>query len=277
MPGQEDGEEKVDSAPQPPKGPISPIDEPPNTTNTKTTSHENTKETESKLDKDMVFWTRAVGIFTALLVISSVLQYCAMRGQQNVMQGQLDEMQADDRPWIKTTVQFTAPINFNSPRTLTQITVTIKNVGNSPAFDVEPVAWGYVMHRNHLDPSENLFSACNIYEPSARLNQSSGYVLFPGDFMSYTRHISLQPSALKQAIFQFKGKNVVSLFIAGCVGYTSGATADAHKTGFIIQVLRTLENSDIPSRSFPFIEPAGIVPLNSVGYRTSLNNGSYAK
>jgi hypothetical protein len=46
-------------------------------------------------------FTAYLACFTAILVIVAVAQWCTLHGQQIIMQGQLDAMAADQRPWIK--------------------------------------------------------------------------------------------------------------------------------------------------------------------------------
>jgi hypothetical protein len=53
-----------------------------------------------EIDRAMVLWTAAVAVFTFGLLVAATFQYVVMHGQQTIMQGQLNSMETDERPWV---------------------------------------------------------------------------------------------------------------------------------------------------------------------------------
>jgi hypothetical protein len=82
-----EGDPKAGKAQQPPAAPIIPEDKAPDCQATTAERDHKAEPPEEKLDRDLVRWTRALAIFTGVLVVASVLQFWVMRGQ-------LDEMKA---------------------------------------------------------------------------------------------------------------------------------------------------------------------------------------
>jgi len=97
------------------------------------------KKEASETDVAMARWTRRVGLFTLALVVVGVVTGGIFWRQLNVMQGQLDEMQADNRAWI-------APTNYRivrDPKTgrFLGLAFDLKNVGKEPAIETRSRAW----------------------------------------------------------------------------------------------------------------------------------------
>jgi hypothetical protein len=79
------------------------------------------------------FNDRVIVYLTGGLLIAALLQFCTMKGQQNVMQGQLDAMEADQRPWVfATPAQALSPIYFDEKGGHVLIEHTLKNTGRTP-------------------------------------------------------------------------------------------------------------------------------------------------
>jgi hypothetical protein len=97
-----------------------------------TESQEQPKDSINEIDRLMVKWTRAVALLTGALFIAALLQFCAMKGQQTVMQGQLDSMEVDQRPWLGVSSVVAVP-DIISPGKDFTARITIKNTGRSPA------------------------------------------------------------------------------------------------------------------------------------------------
>lgn len=91
---------------------------------------------KEKSDRDLIAarWTRRVGIFTAALVAVGIVTGGIFWRQLNVMQGQLDEMQAARRPWLTVHVNIAGPLII-LPRPHIDIDFTITNIGQSPAME----------------------------------------------------------------------------------------------------------------------------------------------
>lgn len=93
-----------------------------------TPRNEKPDRVKHEIDRAMVRWTAAVALFTFGLLGAAILQYFVMRGQQTVMQGQLDAMEADQRPWIGAPEIKAETV---SPGTI-GFTLTFRNGGRTP-------------------------------------------------------------------------------------------------------------------------------------------------
>jgi len=87
-----DGAQAGRDGQQPPSAPIALECNAPNHQTTTSGAGAQRNQPDNKLDRDLVRWTRVVGVFTGLLFIAAILQFCAMRGQLIAMQRQLAEM-----------------------------------------------------------------------------------------------------------------------------------------------------------------------------------------
>ena len=265
MPSQEDGGRETSETPKPPERPVKPEDKPPNAESTEHTSGDNSQKTDSKLDRDMVFWTRAVGIFTALLVISSVLQYCTMRGQQAVMEGQLLEALADNRPWIPLP-NFTAagPLVFGPNGEMSiRINYTIQNVGHSPAVNA---VLRYVIDVVRFDSMTNSVSdqkrLCDLAQNIASQKAFAAQTIFPND--------KIEAGGIAVGAILPHGKNYeiygaipnhFFLNITGCIDYTFGDDLAVHgQTGFTYEIY-SLANGGYQD---------GFVPIPGMAYQIVL-------
>lgn len=59
-----------------------------------------TNASENQFDGDLVRWTKVLAVFTGALVFAAGLQFWAMQSQLNVMRGQLEAMNRDQKPYI---------------------------------------------------------------------------------------------------------------------------------------------------------------------------------
>lgn len=82
-----EGDPKAGEAQPPPAAPVIPEGKALDCQTTTADRDDKTEPSEEKIDRDLVRWTRALAIFTGVLVVASILQFWVMRGQ-------LDEMKA---------------------------------------------------------------------------------------------------------------------------------------------------------------------------------------
>jgi hypothetical protein len=124
--------------------------------------------------------TVAIALLTLAIGVVGILQYCTFKGQLDVMQGQLVEMQAARRPWLDVQTTITGPLTFD-PAPNFQLKATLTNLGQSAALDVWPNVSMYPD-----DPTRDAIS--EIPQRCAKLrkdwlDQTSphhlGYFLFP--------------------------------------------------------------------------------------------------
>jgi hypothetical protein len=89
-------------------------------------------------ERMMARWTRNVGWFTGLLVVVGVVTACIFWRQLNVMQGQLDTTQSEERAWVYAPNSFVIGDDVIDDKNGMQLVLVgdLENVGHSPAQHV---------------------------------------------------------------------------------------------------------------------------------------------
>ena len=95
--------------------------------------------------------TCVIAGFTILIYCVGVNQWRTFQGQLAVMQGQLDEMKADQRPWISNDIEAASDLTFDDSGGILRFRYTLRNIGRSPAFNVN--AWPIILRST---PSPNI-------------------------------------------------------------------------------------------------------------------------
>lgn len=165
--------------------------------------------------------TIAIAVLTYFLASDSSRQATISGNQLNVMQGQLDEMKTERRPWVyPDKVVVSGDTFFDSNRLMIPITVTVKNTGQTPAIDVIPITKMYEQgQRNFVNP----FDCISLI--------GQGIPLFPGQSFEYKTYATFAP-----AHFDKDDTRGIWPSIAGCVRYRPPDSTDFHSTGFAFQV-----------------------------------------
>ena len=205
------------------------------------------------------FWT-AIGVstytvFTAIILIFTVVQYgethrfnktqkVIFSSQLNAMEGQLTEMQAEQRPWLAiATFELGNDVVISNGTVKIYVNYALQNTGRLPAvaatmhFDVDSI-WGNFTG----DPTDEIMtkqlSICRKSE------YPSGDTVFPSDKVSEIHTISVEKP--KYPLMNVRIENggrawelqpLAAISITGCVGYkiSSAKTAYGH-TGVSIIV-----------------------------------------
>lgn len=153
-------------------------------------NHEHTPKEKGKRSREII---RICGIYTAAVVaLIAILithwdssdQIAALSGQLKVMQGQLDAMEADQRPWIKVE-----PNVGELPVDLTHgvgglpfhANYKLTNTGHSPAFNVRVAPYSFVPTEGKYDMFAEQHERCEQSRTEPLDNWARGYILFPGD------------------------------------------------------------------------------------------------
>ena len=200
------------------------------------------------------------GIISALIF---GLQLNAMRGQketmdaqQKSMQGQLNEMIDERRPWIEVQAAINGPIWFRGGEAHINILWTLKNSGHLPAnkLDVmaEPFA-GYTANggiaggvSDATEPTEEGKRWCAMW--GRYPNQGSGPTIFPsGEFRSFDGY-SVPKTFIDKAAAGSTNGDAVLLFLAGCVTYSYSGSDAMHHTPFVYMISAIDENLYIHRR-----------------------------
>lgn len=101
------------------------------------------KKKESAIDRAAQSTARAtwaIAFLTVVTIVVGVSQYFTFNRQLSVMQDQLKIMEADQRPWISLEMQIDGPLTHNVIGWQLLIKYNLKNIGKSPADDVDFLA-----------------------------------------------------------------------------------------------------------------------------------------
>ena len=86
--------------------------------------------------RTMAVATICIALIGALSFGAAFLQWIAIRGQQTIMQGQLDEIVADRRPFVgidPSQITINSPLTFGANGPSRNINMCLKNTGKSEA------------------------------------------------------------------------------------------------------------------------------------------------
>jgi hypothetical protein len=273
-------------------------------------SYESEQNQKSKLDAEMVLWTRAVARYTRALVYVGGVAAVIAGGTLWAIKGQLDEMRsggsqtaslieaakssaeaakrsadiaeralvASNRPWVKVEPTAIGDIVYNVNGANFPIQYTLSNIGHAPATNVwidARIAAPAIGVDGSYDPRSELLK--EIASLKARPPVGFGVTLFPGEAISQTVTVSIGADELKRIT-----QKVQFIFptIFGAADYRIGFDDKAHDTGFMFRVGRSDAPRDVskaknrsPAAIFP---DEGDVPASDVRLTRSPIDGDYA-
>jgi type II secretory pathway pseudopilin PulG len=164
-----------------------------------------------------------------------VRQLDAMMGQQSVMQGQLDEMQQQQRPWGSAEVSIVGPYNGDGSGIHLPVNLTVKNTGASPAVGLAYSAELYIEEKYNL-PKDELIRFCNevVNRPvnadalltNADITQRWDLNLPKETVEKFAIPVTTPPYG-----------SLLHLHVMVCVAYRSLRTKDVYYTGYIYKVV----------------------------------------
>lgn len=164
----------------------------------------------------------AVGVAAAAAVILFLTQ-CTM-------QAQLDEMQAEQRPWVSVEVKIGPKGLKNIRLAKLDAQVTLTNTGKTPALNVRLAILQLFTENNGQTEIKAMEKTCDALR-NQRPIEMSGFVLFPGETVVLPKIVAgglaktptISPYVLSD--------------IAGCIDYmVSGDRKKTHQTRFVYEV-----------------------------------------
>lgn len=179
------------------------------------------QNTKNNFDRDLVRSTSIVAVFTALLFGAAVLQFCAMRGQQNIMQGQLDAMERDQRPWVGAPIEIKNVVSTDNKVIFTAI---FENTGHVPtrSFYID----GAIISNKYYPWYGEVIKTCKEMKTKGLNNFSAiPHGKWPVRFNE-------MPSSLGKFYTVSSIKELTDPYIIGCVIYGSPIDKIVHQTGF---------------------------------------------
>lgn len=166
--------------------------------------------------------TVAIACLTWFISSDSHDQLDAVRGQQAVMQSQLDEIKLEQRPWVAISATL-KPIEIGKPIV---IQIAFSNVGHKPAFNM--ISWGNytVTLPGATEPPDQKAE----FDALDRIKLGDGTVLFPG-FNSVNDVEVIQSSIVATKTLDDLKNGALKIWFIARVEYTDGKN-DRHFTNF---------------------------------------------
>ncbi len=208
-------------------------------------------------ERMMARWTRHDGLFTGTLVFVGIVTAVIFWHQLNVMQGQLDSMESEQRPWIKIDAVpgplevYVLPAEKDGPKGNLDLHFTISNVGRSPALSLNLFVAGFVVgNTTHQNPEPDRRILCDAVRNKPA---KSGTVLFPQDSVTEDTWAPNRVNNYlgagfgptdRQYMWENKEKLVFVFAVYGCVDYIFGRRAAHQQTGFIYTVWQQIPSTD---------------------------------
>jgi hypothetical protein len=229
--------------------------------------------------------TCVMALFTVLIYLVGRDQWRTFQKQLTVMQGQLDAMEADQRPWLKiqNLEPYKSPIDpqlaglrfYGSdafgflPRHF-----LLKNVGRSPAFEIRVAVgqfFGYAEQKTDLakEEQERCAALDTAYPPRPMVVESANLipVLFPGD-EAPDDNIPLAILRTQLDQLEDQGKNGFQLWFYGCIRYRFTDLKEPHQTSFAYQVVHIVDAPVPPGKAMDlFFKFGEDIPADQIRLR----------
>jgi hypothetical protein len=212
--------------------------------------------------------TVAIAALTVAVLIVGGLQYITFDLQLKVMQGQLNEMKDEQRPWIYADFSSGGPIYRNQSGGLTfSIGFVFHNTGHLPATYISPDVEAYLSGADGKVGSssarERQKRRCDkpIQQPEA--SDQIGTTAFPGQNVPFGAAVGISAEEIeatkREAWLKTTGKELEFLFpwVVGCIRYRS-PDGEPHQTGIAFTIGMT-KPGNFMSFALP-LDPTGVDP-----------------
>jgi hypothetical protein len=210
-------------------------------------------------------------LLTGVIALTGVIGAIIFNDQLSVMQGQLDVMRADQRPWISLNMQADGPLVHDERGWHFIVKYNVTSVGKSPAANVDFVAtmipWGPPLDVRPEAGAPLMFpmpdadvraateTACNAMAGFGAPPRDFGQIMFPGE--QDGKRFSANPHGnIPQRGF------INTFLVIGCATYRFLGDPTVHRTVKILEVSKNgygtlidLSGENVPLEdlwSFPY-------------------------
>jgi len=207
--------------------------------------------------------TAAIAVLTYFLATYAYDQGVLTNRQLNIMQGQLDTMQADQRPWVYVTnaiIEEPGP-TFTKAGMYISIRFTYKNAGHTPAKLALIFSEAHVVNNaEYVKPS---FQACEVRRKKPREALVDGTAVFPNQDGTQRTYATIAP----QNVARLKFETDATIVVTGCIDYLFPVGPEHHETRFFYELVRTG-----PNNAMLRIDPDN-APVGASAYGLAINPG----
>lgn len=196
----------------------------------------NNAESKEKLEleKETVTFTRLTVATTIILALLTLWQTALSRRSITLSQ---KLFVSEQRPWV--VVDKIIPASDFDFKSGLSFTFVIKNVGKSPALNIDVSCNMHLPHRGDVHDTQR-----NIRDDQARTREkltkiqgvSFGHLLAPGGELNITVRCANDPSEYLKAAAITGSTGEVIIFIVGQISYRFDANDSWHESGFMYSV-----------------------------------------
>jgi hypothetical protein len=162
------------------------------------------------------------------------LQYCTFKGQLDVMQGQLDAMEADQRPWIYLPgTEIASPLHIDAKGAFVVLQFHPTNVGKTPGKFAFIEGSFFALSPDGREILKS-WKPCNDLRNQSRSSLNHGGTLFPNENRVLIHGFTLIP----EEIVRVRDGKAGSVMITGCIDYLFESGERHHQTRFIYELDR---------------------------------------
>jgi hypothetical protein len=228
-------------------------------------------ETEhQRNERTLAKWTRHVGIFTIVLAATAGITAIIFWRQLSVMQGQLDVMEAEQRPWVYIfSAEPRSDLYFNVSDkigALVFLKFTLKNAGKKPArFAV--IEGEFLMRDGTAADTRKGWGTCDKMRTKKAEEFLAGTAVFPDQVVEQSHRFVMSKEDVAKWSADFaradseKSNLILAPMIVGCIDYVFERENVHHQTRFVFEI----DKNSTGLNPFVAINPAaGNVPQREV-------------
>jgi hypothetical protein len=181
----------------------------------------------------------AIAFFSAVTLLVAIFAYSVSQGQLGVMQGQLDTMEADQRPWVFVAGADPARDLFLvNGEAFVSVKFQLKNAGRKPARFASIVG-EFITRGETRDEVQKGWGACDQAKLKSENEFLAGTAVFPGQDVTqlHVFHMSKDDVDFDRAATE-QNRFMMAPVIVGCVDYVFEKNNRHHQTRFVFEVDR---------------------------------------
>ena len=206
-------------------------------------------------------------ILTGAIALGGTASAFIFWGQLGVLQAQLDQMAADQRPWIHADLSIEEPVTLDTNGMNFSLRFIVKNNGRTPAIFVWNYLQPFLGEDDAQTPLQHQKKLClslrKTIGPTA-----DGFTLFPDQTVELRHHLTIAPAAFAT---DRSGASFVN--IVGCTDYQTTGAKTHHQTGFIYRLVQT--NLSDRDRLWSIGLDDGAMPVGKFRLEPSLDGGAF--
>jgi hypothetical protein len=236
---------------------------------------ETSQDRSSRRTANATIW---IAIFAVVAALVGISQAIISNRQLTAMQGQLDAMEADQRPWIKPILQIVGFKFTGAGDAEITYLVNFKNVGKSPAQNIKSrIAAAVMTEKTAIRSVDEERNQCKLAGKDSAETVLPGIFLFPGeDAPELIGGRGVGRAYVSAAEFAKGWPTPKSLVfkLVGCFDYSFPKESGRHgQTGFAYIISR--KASDGSGHRTGFVPSVGDIPVDQVSFEPDPFSGGF--